>query len=285
MTAPYDQLPPLDDPATLFGLQGKVIFLAGGAGGMGRRFAAMLAKAKAKVILADLNADAAKDMAAEIAEQTGGELLGLGLDSSSEASVQEAFAAGWERFSRLDGLVYNVMAKPEGYYRPFEEYPLSAWQGVIQGNLTGAFLCCREAGRRLVPQNSGSVILTASVYGVVAPDQSIYAGSTPKGNIYGGTDPLSCPAAYTASKGGIIALAKHLASLWGPKGVRVNVLTPGGVYDEQEEVFHQSYNQHTMLKRMASFDDFNGAMLYLLSDASRYVTGANLIVDGGWTAM
>ena len=136
MTAPYDHLPPLDDPATLFDLQGKVIFLAGGAGGMGRRFAATLAKAKAEVILADLNAEAARTLAAEIAEQTGGELLGLGLDSSSEDSVRAAFDAGRERFGRLDGLVYNVMAKPEGYYRPFEEYPLSAWQGVIQGNLT-----------------------------------------------------------------------------------------------------------------------------------------------------
>lgn len=284
MTSPYDKLPELERPQEIFDLKGKTVFLAGAAGGIGRRMALALAHAGARLALADLDQDGCQKLAASLKEKTGCRAIALGMDVSSEQSVADAVKAAHGEFGSLDGLVYNVMAKPEGYYRPFEEYPLETWQGVIQGNLTGAFLCCREAGRIMTAQGSGSVVLTASVYGVVAPDQRIYEGCTPDGNIYGHGDSLNAPAAYSASKGGLISLAKYLASLWGPKGVRVNLITPGGVYDGQEEAFHQAYIQRTPLGRMASFTDFNGALLFLLSPASRYVTGANLMVDGGWTA-
>ena len=274
-----DQLPPLEKPAEMFDLGGRVVLIAGGAGGIGRRMARALALAGASVIIADRDQAQCQALAAEIAADTGGELSGVGLDVTDEASVKGLFAG----LDRLDGLAYNVMAKPQGYYRPFADYSWEAWRQVIEGNLGGAFLCCREAGKLMVPAKSGSVVLTASVYGVVAPDQRIYEGCSPAGNIYGGADPLSCPAAYTASKGGIIALGRHLAALWGPDGVRVNCLAPGGVLDGQEEAFVRAYSARTPMGRMAEFTDFNGAVLFLLSDASRYLTGTNLVVDGGWT--
>jgi NAD(P)-dependent dehydrogenase (short-subunit alcohol dehydrogenase family) len=119
---------------------------------------------------------------------------------------------------------------------------------------------------------------------MVSPDQRIYRDCQPAKNPYGGEDPLSVPASYSASKGGLIAFARHLATLWAEDGIRVNVLIPGGVHDGQEESFHQEYIRRTPLGRMAVWSDFNGAILFLASDASRYMTGANLIVDGGWSA-
>ncbi|MEW5911499.1 MAG: SDR family oxidoreductase [Thermodesulfobacteriota bacterium] len=274
----------MSQPQNLFDLNGRVVLIAGGAGGIGRRMAAAIARAGAQVVIADRDGARCQELAQAIAADTDGRLAGLALDVTDEAGVVAAFAGLGRDYGRLDGLVYNVMAKPEGYYRPFEQYPWDTWRQVLETNLGGAFLCCREAGKLMLPAKQGSVVLTASVYGVVAPDQRIYEGSTSAGNIYGGNDPLSCPAAYSASKGGLIALARHLASLWGPAGVRVNCLTPGGVYDGQEEAFHQAYQARTPLGRMAAFTDFDGAALFLLSEASAYVTGTNLMVDGGWTA-
>ncbi|MCB2226143.1 MAG: SDR family oxidoreductase [Desulfarculaceae bacterium] len=278
------QLPPLEQPQEMFDLSGRVVLIAGGAGGIGQRMARALATAGARVIIADRDQARCAELAAGIAADMGGSLSGAALDVTDEAGVAELFAKVGRDEGRLDGLVYNVMAKPEGYYRPFTDYSWDTWRQVIEGNLGGAFLCCREAGKLMVPAKRGSVVLTASVYGVAAPDQRIYQGCSPAGNIYGGADPLSCPAAYTASKGGIIALGRHLAALWGPDGVRVNCLTPGGVFDGQEEAFVQAYTARTPLGRMAEFTDFDAAALFLLSDASRYMTGTNLVVDGGWTA-
>ena len=127
------------------------------------------------------------------------------------------------------------------------------------------------------------MVLTGSIYGVVGPDQRIYEGqSTP--NPYGEADPLSTPASYSTSKAGLLGLVRHLATLWGSRGVRVNMLTPGGIEDGQDEAFLKAYSARTPLGRMASWADYQGAILMLCSDASRYMTGANLVVDGGWTA-
>lgn len=274
----------MSEARDIFDLSSRVVLIVGGAGGIGRRMAAAIARAGAQVIIADQDGARCQELAQAIAAETGGRLAGAAINVTHEAGVVQAFVGLGQEYGRLDGLVYNVMAKPSGYYRPFDQYPWQTWRQVLEANLGGAFLCCREAGRLMVPAGRGSVVLTASVYGMVAPDQGIYQGSTSAGNIYGGGDPLSCPAAYSASKGGLIALARHLAALWGPKGVRVNCLTPGGVYDGQEDTFHQAYKARTPLGRMAAFTDFDGAVVFLLSEAAAYVTGANLVVDGGWTA-
>jgi NAD(P)-dependent dehydrogenase (short-subunit alcohol dehydrogenase family) len=176
------------------------------------------------------------------------------------------------------------MGKPKDYYHPFNDYPLAAWKEIHDINLTGTFLCAREAAKIMEENAGGSMVFTASVYGVVAPDLRIYEQSPPAANIYGGNYPLTTPAAYSSSKGALISLARYLAVALAPTGIRVNVLTPGGVYDGQDESFHSSYVQRTPLGRMAVWSDFNGAILFLVSDASRYMTGANLVIDGGWTA-
>ena len=133
-------------------------------------------------------------------------------------------------------------------------------------------------------KEGGSIVLTASIYGIVGPDQRIYEDCTSAANIYDEQDPLNCPASYSASKAGIIGLARHFATSLGKEGIRVNVLTPGGVYDNQEDAFHNAYCHRTVLGRMADKTDYNGAILFLVSQASRYMTGANLVIDGGWTA-
>jgi NAD(P)-dependent dehydrogenase (short-subunit alcohol dehydrogenase family) len=152
-------------------------------------------------------------------------------------------------------------------------------------NLSGTFLCCREASKIMIEQSTGgSIVVTASTYGVVGPDQRIYDGCSPGKNLYGGNFKLNAPASYSASKAGLIGLARYLATYVGSNGIRVNVLTPGGVFDGQEESFHAAYTQRVPLGRMAVWSDYNGAILFLISDASRYMTGSNLVVDGGWTA-
>jgi NAD(P)-dependent dehydrogenase (short-subunit alcohol dehydrogenase family) len=268
-------------PQALFDMSGKVVVISGGGGKMGQGFASVLAHAGATVALCDLNGAVAQQAADEIATATGQTVVGFACDVANEAQVTELFRTIHERFGTVDVLVHNVMAKPPGYYRPFEEYPLETWDAAMAGNLTGAYLCCREASRYL--GDRGAVVLTASIYGVVGPDERIYDGEA-GANPYGGEDRLGAPGVYAASKAGIIGLARYLATHWGSRGIRVNVLTPGGVQDGQNASFVAGYEQRTPLGRMAEFSDYDGAILFLCSNASRYMTGANLVVDGGWTA-
>jgi NAD(P)-dependent dehydrogenase (short-subunit alcohol dehydrogenase family) len=268
-----------------FNLQGKAGLIVGGAGKMGLQFAESLSDAGADVMLADLEIDRAQPVGSRNAA---GRVAAFKMDVTSERSVEEGFAQAqaqmrsWGR--SLDFLVYNVMAKPPGYYRDFENYDRETWNSVIAGNLTGAFHCAQKATALMRPQRSGSMVFTASIYGVVAPDQRIYAGMPAQANPYGGSDPLCTPGSYPASKGGLIAFARYLSTLLGPDGIRVNVLTPGGVQDGQDPKFIEAYASRVPLGRMANWQDFNGAIRFLVSPASRYVTGTNLVVDGGWTA-
>ncbi len=273
-------LPPLDDPARIFALDGRVGLVTGGAGRMGREFAAVLARAGARVVLADLDAAGTDEAAQRVAKATGREVEGLACDVADEASVTAAFQAIQARHGRLDFLVHNVMAKPPGYYRPFDAYPTATWEQVLDANLTGAFRCVRAASQVL--PRGGAVVLTASIYALVGPDPGLYEGLTT--NPYGGRDPLGLPASYAASKAGLVGLARWLATSWGSRGIRVNVLVPGGVEDGQDPAFVARYAARTPLGRMASWTDYNGALLFLVSDASRYMTGASLVVDGGWTS-
>lgn len=267
----------------LFDLSGKVAFIVGGGGKMGTQFAATLSLAGAKVIIGDNNADNLRRASQEIRRLSGNEIMSCKIDSSDDQSVTQCFSSIATEYGHLDILIYNVMSRPPGYYRSSAEYGLETWNQAMNENLTGAFLCCRQAARLMRQVGSGTIALTASIYGIVAPDQSVYKNCRAESNIYGEDDPLNCPAVYSASKAGLIGLAKHLAARWGKDNIRVNVLTPGGVFDGQEEAFYQEYVKRTPLQRMASWSDFNGAMLFLVSEASRYMTGANLIVDGGWT--
>ncbi len=280
----YERIPELHEIDTLFDLREKVAVITGGAGKMAEQFAYTLAGAGASVALADLNGRRCDMLAEEISCRTGSNAKGFRCDVTDQRDIRSLFKAVAEGMGPPDILVFNVMAKPRGYYKPPERYTLKAWKEVLDGNLTGAFLCSREAAKYMKENGGGAIVLTSSVYGIVGPDQRIYRECCASNNIYGGGEPLNCPAPYSASKAGLNGLARHLATLWGIYNIRINVLVPGGVYDGQEEAFHRSYVNRTPIGRMAVWSDFNGAILFLVSDASRYMTGATLVVDGGWTA-
>jgi NAD(P)-dependent dehydrogenase (short-subunit alcohol dehydrogenase family) len=258
--------------------------IVGGAGKMGQQFATTLGYAGATIIIADVNRKKCNILAEEISLQTKSSVSGFECNITDEKQIQKLFHEVYEKYKRIDFLIYNVMTKPDGYYKSNDEYTTKTWNEVLSGNLTGAFLCCREVAKYMKSTKRGTIVLTSSTYAIVGPDQSIYRDCSPAKNIYGDSDPLNCPASYSASKAGLIGLVRYFATLWGDINIRVNVLIPGGVYDGQEEPFHEKYIKRTPLGRMGVWSDYKGAILFLVSDASRYMTGALLVVDGGWTA-
>ena len=283
-TAGYSKIKSLEAHRDIFDLTGRVGVIAGGAGKMGQQFAKVLSIAGAQVVIADVDGKTCEELAHKIESDTGGKLMGLGCDVSSQEQVHDLFECVFKELGRLDFLICSVMGKPEGYYRSFDNYTAETWRKVLDINLTGTFLCCQESRRLMRQSGQASIVIVSSIYGLVGPDQRIYGKCTPHKNPYGGPDHFNAPGSYAASKGGLIAFARYLATLLGPENIRVNVLTPGGVFDGQEKTFHQEYVRRTPLGRMAVWSDYSGAILFLVSDASRYMTGSNLVIDGGWTA-
>jgi NAD(P)-dependent dehydrogenase (short-subunit alcohol dehydrogenase family) len=188
-----------------------------------------------------------------------------------------------DRFRAIHILHNNAASKGdslEEFFEPFETYSLDTWKSVMSVNLDGMFLMAQSVGREMQHLNiKGSIIQTSSIYGVVGPDSRLYEGSK-----YMGME-INTPAVYSASKAAVLGLTRHLATLWGHKGIRVNSLSPGGVYSGQNKVFEENYSKRVPLGRMASNIEIESALLFLASDASSYVTGQNLIVDGGWTVV
>lgn len=280
----YKKIDELVDPSKIFDLSGQVGLITGGAGNMGRNFADVLSRSGARIALSDSNETNLKKAAAEIGKTTGKIIEIYHNDVSDERSVKELFRNIKQQFGRLDFFIHNVMNKPEGYYKKFSEYSIQTWNQVMESNLGGAFLCCREAVDIMKTQGAGSIVLTSSIYGIVGPDQRIYANCKKDTNLYDKENALNLPGVYVASKGGLNAFAKYLATLVANLGIRVNILIPGGVFDSQDASFHTEYIHRTPLGRMAVWSDFNGAILFLVSAASRYMTGAELVIDGGWRA-
>ena len=272
----------MSDIYSLFNLQGRTALVTGGAGLLGRHFASTLAEAGAAVVVADLDGESAQSVVDEIT-QAGLKAMAITADITDPLAVQGMTAAALDTYGRLDILVNSAALDPKfdpqhsgQHTNDFENYPLELWQQALDVNLTGMFLCCQAAVKPMLAQEQGVIINLCSMYGLTAPDQRLYERD--------GQLPQFKPAAYPTTKAGVLGLTRYLAAYYGQQGIRVNALTPGGVFNNHDEDFIQAYSSRAMLGRMAAQDEMNGALLFLAWDASRYMTGANLVVDGGWTA-
>lgn len=263
----------------IFSLDNKVAVVTGALGLIGRNHCKALSEAGANIIVCDLNEDECNKFARSLEHKS----IGIGADITVKDSIIIANDSILKQFGRLDILVNNaaindMFENPQAAAKQsmFENYPLDMWQKSFNVNVTGMFLCSQIFGSVMAERGYGSIINIASTYGIVAPDQSLYKKPD-------GTQTFFKSPAYPVTKGAVISFTKFLASYWGGKGVRVNTLTPGGVENNQEEYFINNYSNKTPLGRMAQPTDFKGALIFLASDASNYMTGANLVVDGGWT--
>jgi NAD(P)-dependent dehydrogenase (short-subunit alcohol dehydrogenase family) len=264
----------------LFSLSGKTAIVTGGAGILGRGFCRALADYGANVALVDRKQEWADEAASAIADGLPKDrILPVACDVSNPESVAQMLGTVVERFGAVHVLHNNAATKSsslEAFFEPFESYSLETWNEIFSVNVGGMFLVGQAVGRQMVAQKQGgSIIHTASIYGVVAPDQRIYEGS-----LYLGRQ-INTPAVYSASKAAVIGLARYLATYWAEHNIRVNVLTPGGIESGQNDTFRQRYSARVPLGRMGAANELNGALLFLASDASSYVTGQNIVVDGG----
>lgn len=263
-----------------FSLNDRVAVVTGAAGLLGRKHCSALAQAGAIVYACDNQAAQVR----KLTDHLGPQHAGAYVDVTDPESIMELRDMIINEHGRIDILVNNA-AMNDAVESPissaeqsaFEQYPVQLFRRVMEVNVTGTFLMCQIIGSIMAQQGSGSIINIGSTYGVVAPDQRLYQDSN-------GAQLMYKSSAYPASKGAVVMLTKYLATYWGTAGVRANVLSPGGVQNGQSEVFQQKYSQRTPMGRMAMPGDYEGALVFLASDASAYMTGHNLIVDGGWTA-
>jgi len=264
----------------MFSLKGKVAIVTGALGLIGKFHCKALSEAGANVIVCDFDNEKCAAFAALLSSDSSG----FSLDVSNRQDVAALRDFVLSKYGTIDILINNAAindmfeSKTEAFeLSKFENYPLELWEDSLRVNVTGVFLCSQILGAVMAEKGSGSIINIASTYGVVAPDQTIYRKPDGSQGFY------KTPA-YPTTKGAVLAFTKFLASYWGKSGVRVNALSPGGVENGQEEYFIENYSGRTPLGRMAKPTDYEGAIVFLASDASGYMTGANLIVDGGWTA-
>lgn len=265
----------------LFDLTGKVAVVTGGVGILGQRFCAGLADFGARIAVVDLDEAGAAAFAGELTGKFGVPCFGIGCDVTDPVSVKSMATRVESELGAVDILHNNAASKGSDlkkFFTPTEDFPPETWREVMAVNLDGMFLVAREIGRKMAERGRGSIIQTASIYGPMGPDQRIYEGSE-----YMGLR-INTPPVYSASKAGVIGLTRHLATYWAAKGVRVNALTPGGVESGQNAIFNSRYSARVPMGRMARSDEMVGALIFLASDASSYVTGQNIVVDGGLSA-
>jgi NAD(P)-dependent dehydrogenase (short-subunit alcohol dehydrogenase family) len=253
-----------------FDLSGEVVLLTGGAGILGSAFAAALSRFGATVAIADRDGPKARKSAAAVRGARGYETDITDLQALRRLQGRLAAELGEPTV-----LVNNAAAKSEHFFAPFEEFPLQDWNEVMKVNLTGAMLCAQVFGAAMAARRRGCIVNVLSIYGIVAPDQRIYEGSSYEGRS------INTPAVYSASKAALLGLTRYLATYWSSEGVRVNAITPGGVRSGQNDVFVERYSARVPLGRMAERDELAGALVFLASPASSYVTGQNIVVDGG----
>lgn len=270
---------------SLFDLTGRVAIITGGAGLLGYHHGAILAAAGAHVVLLDLAVANPSLRADQLQAAHGPECLGLSADITSEHSLLEARDHILAKFGRVDILINNaannpkVEADPQGepkQWSRLENFPVEVWNADIAVGLTGAFLCSRIFGAEMVKRSSGVILNVASDLGVIAPDQRLYR----KEGLPEDQQPVK-PVTYSVVKTALIGLTRYLSTYWTAHNIRVNAISPGGVFAGQPDEFTAKLHQLIPMGRMAQRDEYQGAILFLCSDASSYMTGQNLIVDGG----
>src|ERR1017187_2805540 len=273
-----------DHAIKLFDLTGRVAIVTGGAGLLGYQHGAILAAAGAHVVLLDLAATNPQVRAEQLTQEYGPACLGLIADITSEASLEDACVRIISRFGRIDILINNAANNPKvedakgQTWSRLERFPLEVWDADIRVGLTGAFLCSRIFGAEMAKRRAGVIVNVASDLAVIAPDQRLYrVESLPEDQ-----QPVK-PVTYSVVKSALLGLTRYLATYWSGANIRVNAISPGGVLDGQPEVFLSRVKHLIPMERMANRDEYQGAILFLCSDASSYMTGANLVIDGGRT--
>jgi len=272
----------MNEVLKLFDLTNRVAIVTGGAGFLGQQFSEALSEAGANVVVADIDQAAAAECAGELSNKHNS-ALGVGLDVTDISSVQNLMDLTLEKFGRLDILVNSAALDPKfdsqnqsQHVTSFEDFPLQTWNEALDVNLTGMFLTCQYAAREMKKTGKGSLINICSTYGISGPDQRLYESL--------GEPRQYKPVYYTVSKAGVLGLSKYIATYYEGTEIRCNALTPGGVERDHTQAFKDAYGSRTVLGRMAYPHEMKGAVVFLASDASSYMTGTNLVVDGGWTA-
>ncbi|OGP13261.1 MAG: hypothetical protein A2054_11255 [Deltaproteobacteria bacterium GWA2_55_10] len=253
----------------LFNISDEVILLLGFTGPIGRQFATVFAESGCTLVLGD-NSENGRDLAESIKKMNRNTEY-IRLDVTDETDVRDAVSYVAEKYGLISVLVNNFSARPEGFYKKFEDSELGCWNEVLNVNLSAMYLSSREVSKVMMRQGYGSIINVSSVHGVIAPDQRVYGGSG-----------LNSPAVYASSKSGVIGLTRYLAAYLGKYNIRVNSICPGGVNPGNvDKGFVDEYSTRIPLNRMADMEDMKGPVVFLASQASRFVTGQSIIVDGG----
>ena len=267
----------------IFQLKDRVSIVTGACGMLGQKHLEILAEAGSHVVVADI-APTVDEVARRISKEYGVQAFPVVVDIASPDQVSAMVEKIMERFGKIDILINNAgftvkgaADKRKDYFATFEEYSLDMWEQALRTNVTGTMLCCQAVGRVMLKQGGGVILNIASIAATSAPDQRIYEGVTPPYGLASFNNPPS----YMTSKAAIVGLTKYLAAYWAGKNIRINALSPGGVFDNHDPKFVQNYSRRVPLGRMAHKDEYKGAILFLVSDASTYMTGADLIMDGG----
>ncbi len=265
----------------LFDVSNEIVLITGVSGQLGHEYANEFLARGAYVAGLDIRSSLASD---NLITDYPTNYIFCTADVTSKASLQQALTQIVNKFGTPTVLVNNaaIDSPPSASFEengPFEDYPEASWDKVMDVNLKGVYLCCQVFGAVMAKAGKGSIINIASIYGVVSPDQNLYEYRRARGEVF------YKPVAYAVSKSGILNLTRYLAVYWGKQNVRVNSLTIAGVFNDQEPAFLDAYCGRIPVGRMAAIDEYNGSVLFLASNASRYMTGSNLVIDGGWTAI